>query len=90
MSAYEAVERFHRDWLQGRASSVRSGTSFADPQVFVDGPPYGGVESLSQFSPKVVEEIGFPSTPDAKTLYGTGYPGGIIELSLRRRPQPRS
>ena len=85
MSAYEALERFHRDWLRGRASSVRSETGFAYPQVFVDGRPYGGVEAISQFGTDLVDEIVFISAPDATTRYGTGYPGGIIELLSRRR-----
>ena len=85
LSAYEAVERFHRDWLFGRSGTVRSDTGRSYPQVFVDGRPYGGIEALHQFTSETIEEIQFISAPDATTRYGTGYPGGIIDLVLRRQ-----
>jgi hypothetical protein len=85
LSAFEAVERYHRDWLQGRSSLVRSDTGRSYPEVFADGRPYGGVETLHQFPTETVEEILFISAPDATTRYGTGYPGGIINLVLRRQ-----
>jgi hypothetical protein len=85
LSAYEAVERYHRDWLRGRSGTVRSDTGRSYPQVFVDGRPYGAIEALHQFTADTIEKIQFISAPDATTRYGTGYPGGIIDLVLRRR-----
>ncbi len=86
LSAYEAVKRYQPDWLRGGSGTVLTGTGRSYPQVFVDGRPYGGMATLYQFSTETVEDIRFICAPDATTRYGTGYPGGIIDLVLRRHP----
>lgn len=83
LTALEAVERYHRDWLRGRAGTISSPTGRTYPHVFVDGRPFGTMDTLAQFSTVEVEEIRFFSAADATTRYGTGYPAGIIEIILR-------
>ena len=83
-TAREAVERFHPNWLRGRAGTVRTETGRSYPHVFVDGRPFGTAESLHQFGTESIEEIRFISPADATTRYGTGYTGGIIEVILKR------
>ena len=84
ITAFEAVERFHRDWLRARAGTLRTSTGRFYPEVFLDGRPFGTVESLNQFGTDMVEEIRFLSAANATTRYGTGYPGGIIEVITRK------
>lgn len=83
INAHEAVTRLHREWLRGRAGTIRSQTGRNYPEVFVNGRPYGPVDVLLQFGTDQLEEIRFISASDATTRYGTGYPAGIIELILR-------
>ncbi len=83
-TAFEAVERFHPNWLRGRAGTVRTDTGLSYPHVFVDGRPFGTAESLHQFGTESIEEIRFINPADATTRYGTGYTGGIIEVILKR------
>lgn len=87
LTALEAVERYHREWLRGRSGTVRSPTGRTYPQVFVDGRPFGTMDTLSQIGTAEVEEIRFIPAADATTRYGTGYPAGIIEVILRKGAQ---
>jgi hypothetical protein len=83
-SAFDAVERLHRDWLQSRSVTGRSSTGRSYPEVFVDGRPFGPLDSLNQLGTETIEEIRFINPADATTRYGTGYPGGIIEVIMIR------
>lgn len=82
-TVFEAVKRYHQEWLRGRSATVRSTTGRTYPQVFVDGRPYGPLDSLHGFVTESVESIRFISATDATTRYGTGYPAGIIEIITR-------
>ena len=84
ITARDAVERLHRDWLRGRGGSVQTATGRVYPVVFVDGRRFGELPVLRQFGVEEIEEIRFLSASDATTRFGTGYPGGIINLILRR------
>ena len=84
ITARDAVERLHRDWLRGRGGSVQTATGRVYPVVFVDGRRFGELPVLRQFGVEELEEIRFLSASDATTRFGTGYPGGIINLILRR------
>lgn len=86
VTARDAVERLHRDWLRGRAGSLRTSTGRVSPKVFVDNRPFGELPALYQFGTEEIEEIRFLSASDATTRFGTGYPGGIINLIMRRPP----
>lgn len=83
-SALDAVERLHRDWLQSRSVTGRSDIGRTYPEVFVDGRPFGPVDSLQQLGTETIEEIRFISPADATTRFGTGYSAGIIEVLMIR------
>lgn len=85
-TAYDVVERLRPNWLRSRASTLTGGVrgTVILPRVFVDDQDYGSRDSLRDFHLDSVEEIRFISGRDATTLYGTGYAGGIIFLSLKR------
>jgi len=48
----------------------------------VNGTPLGGLDELRQFIPGNIETVRYVSAADATTKYGTGYPGGVIEVSM--------
>ena len=87
-TAFDAVDRFHRDWLRRRGATASSSTGRDYPEVFVDGRPFGALDVLHQFGTDSVQEIRFIPPSDATTRYGTGYTGGIIEIILRREMVP--
>lgn len=80
ISAYEAVERLRGTWLRGRAGAFPSDSGRTYPMVFVDGRPWGELDALHQIDVNIVATIRFISAVDATTRFGTGYPGGIIEV----------
>ena len=82
---YEAVQRLRPIWLRGRGPfSTTRPQSFAE--VFVDDRYYGPLETLREFDVATVSEVLFLSGRDATTRFGTGYPGGVIQIILKKRP----
>ena len=51
--------------------------------VVLDGVQYGGIDSLSSIRPSTVASIQFVSASDARTRYGSGFEGGVIEVRSR-------
>ena len=83
-SAWEAVEVHNLRWLQPRrGASINSGPSYA--RVVIDGAVRGELNELRRMSAENIETMRYLSAPDATTKYGTGYPGGVIEVTMRRR-----
>jgi outer membrane receptor protein involved in Fe transport len=85
-TAYDAVQRLRPNWLRSRSATVgRSGRGEVNlPAVFADGVYFGPIDSLGRFGIEAIEVIEFLSARDATTQYGTGYPGGVIHLQLRK------
>jgi outer membrane cobalamin receptor len=89
LSAFEAIRLLRPRWLQSRGTSnirgAQGGRTY--PVVMVDGSRSGSgtLEDLRQITVEDVESIRFIPGRDATTLYGTGYGGGIIEVTTRRR-----
>ena len=85
-SAYEVIESLNRRWLladtRGRTIGI-GGPVFA--RVVVNGTPRGALYELRRISASGIESIRFISASDATTKYGTGYPGGAIEVTMRDR-----
>ena len=84
ISARDAIDRLHRQWLRGRGGTIQTATGRVYPKVFVDDRPYGELDVLYGFGTEDLEEIRYISASDATTRFGTGYPGGIINLITRR------
>ena len=62
------------------------GDSVADEvyaKVLLNGAPYGEIAALSSLSPQSVASIHYVSPSDARTRYGSGYEGGVIEVRSR-------
>jgi hypothetical protein len=84
-TVFQAVQRLRPTWLHGRVSTIRgaSGERYY-AHVFVDGLPRGDLEILNAMDVREVQEIRYHSASDATTRFGTGYPGGIIEVLTKR------
>ena len=78
-SAYDALERLRPQWLTQR------GRSAALPGLIWDNRPYR-LDLLRTMPLEQVQEMSYVSAIDATTLYGTGYSGGAIRVTSRRRP----
>ena len=78
VTAYDAIQRLRPRWLQ---RTGRRGV----PRVVVARTQRTDVYELQRIRADDVESIRFVSGPDATTRYGTGFGGGAIEVTLRRR-----
>lgn len=82
-SAYDAIETLNRRWIAPRRGvSLASGQAYA--RVIVDGAARGELSELRRMSTDNIETMRYLSAPDATTRYGTGFPGGAIEVTTRR------
>jgi len=83
-SLWDAVRLLRGRWLQPqRNSSFIAGPAYA--RVVVDGIVRGDLGELRGFDVDDIETMRYVSAPDATTKYGTGYLGGVIEVSTRGR-----
>jgi hypothetical protein len=83
MSAYDAIQRLRPTWLQSRGpTSLAGGPTL--PQVHINDSRSRTLEELRTLPVTEIETMEFRSASDATTLYGTGYPGGVIEVRTRR------
>lgn len=87
-TALDAIERLRPNWLRSRSATLSGGTGGTAQmaRVFVDGRDFGAHSSLREFHIDSIDQIEFMSARDATTRYGTGYPGGIIHIRLKREP----
>ncbi len=77
VSAYDAIQRLRPRWLQ------RSGRGV--PRVVIGRTQRTNISELRRIRADDVESIRFLRGGDATTLYGTGFTGGAIVVTLRRR-----
>ena len=77
-SAYRAVELLRRRWLR-----ARRGAGYA--RVIIDGSYRTDLGQLRSMSAESIEEMRLLSPGEATTKYGTGYTGGVIEVTTRGR-----
>lgn len=77
-SAFRAVEMLRQRWLRPRRGGLY-------PRVVVDGTYRTDLGQLRAMSAESVEEMRRLSASDATTKYGTGYAGGVIEVTTRGR-----
>lgn len=84
-TAWDAVQRLRPNWM--RPGGIRNSANPAGhyPYVFVDGAPYGPMESLRTFRIETVEEMHFVDATDATIRYGGQYQGGVILITTRRQ-----
>ena len=80
---WEAVDLLRPRWLrrQRGAGSIFAGPTYA--RVVVDGTARGELDDLRRFFSDNIETLRYLSPADATTKYGTGFPGGVIEVSTR-------
>ena len=82
-TAWDAVETLNRRWIQARrGSSFASEPDYA--RVVVDGVVRGELDVLRQLNTTNIETMRHLSATDASINYGTGFPGGVIEVDTRR------
>jgi len=78
LDGYDAVRRLRPMWLRARGG--------ASPQVIIDGNrAAGGLDALRSMRASEIQEMRYLSSSDATTRFGTGFDGGAILVTTRRR-----
>jgi hypothetical protein len=82
----QVVQKLRPQMLRGRGrfSPADSTGSSMVPKVVVDDVSYGSVENLANLNAIAVREIRYLSAADATTRWGTGYPGGVILVTMKK------
>ena len=83
ISVYDAIQRLQPTWLQSRGTVSLAGGR-AEPRVHINDSRSAELVDLRSMSIDGVDSIRWFSAADATTLFGTGYPGGLIEVRTRR------
>ena len=88
-TAWQVVENLRGRWLQPvRIGSISSGPAFAG--VVVDRATRGELQELRFMVVDDIETMRRLSPSEATTRYGTGYVGGVIEVTSRGRAQDQA
>jgi hypothetical protein len=77
-SVYRAVEQIRRRWLTARRGGLIA-------RVVIDGSYRTDLSQLRSMGTEAVEELRLLSPGEATTKYGTGFPGGAIDVIMRGR-----
>jgi len=82
-TAWDAVQRLRPMWM--RPGGIRNSANPAGhfPHVFVDGAPYGPMETLRGFRVVNIETMRYISPTDATIRYGGQYQGGVILVNIK-------
>lgn len=81
---YELIEDHRPSWLDTRGRlSVMADPDAHIPVVIVDGSERGRLEALRNISVVDVGHVEFLSPSRASGRYGSDYPGGVIEITMR-------
>jgi hypothetical protein len=84
-NARQIVQRLRPTWLRARDQGTFGNAEPAYARVFVDGINFGPIEALGRFNASQIDQFRYIRATDATTRYGTGFPGGIIEITTRSR-----
>ena len=79
-TAYDAVVRFHANFLTRRGETSLLGTSNPEPNVYLDDVFIGPVAQLRNIQASVVASIRVYRAWETATRFGAGNMGGVIEV----------
>jgi hypothetical protein len=85
-SAYDVISHLRPQFLVSRGqTSVYAGQSAATyANIYVDGLLYGDINSLKYIEGSQIDVVRMYPAWEAATLFGSGNPGGVIAITLKR------
>ena len=82
--AYRTIELIRRRWIRPqRSSGTAFGASAVYARVVIDETIRRELADLQTMNVDGIESMRYVSPTDATTKYGTGYSGGVIEVTTR-------
>ena len=82
----QIVQKLRPQMLRPRGRSSPTDTTGTGnlARVVVDDIAYGSIDNLANLNANAVREIRYISAADATTRWGTGYPGGVILVTMKK------
>lgn len=84
INAFEAVQKLRPAMLRQRQVASANAQSNGELVVYVDNNRFGDVESLRQITASSIAALRYYSASEAQTKWGSGHPGGAIEVVTKR------
>jgi len=83
-NAYEAVQKLRPAMLRQRQVATANAQSSGELLVYLDNNRYGNVEQLRSVAASSIAALRYYSASEAQTKWGSGHPGGVIEILTKR------
>jgi hypothetical protein len=83
-TAYDVIVKVRSNFLSDRGKTTIMGAAPNKPSVFVDGVHFGEISALRSISARQLTSIRLYRSWEAQQKYGSGFVGGVIELSTRK------
>lgn len=84
VNAFEVVQKLRPSMLRQRQVATANAQSSGELVVYVDNNRFGDVDSLRQISASTIAALRYFSASEAQTKWGSGHPGGAIEVTTKR------
>ena len=84
VNAYEVVQKLRPAMFRQRQVASANAQANGELVVYVDNNRFGDVDSLRQISASSIAALRYFSASEAKTKWGSGHPGGAIEVVTKR------
>ena len=82
-NAYEAISKSRPQFLRSRGKTTTKDNAIDRAVVFVDGVPYGDINSLRGITVGQITVIQFYPGTDAVTRFGSQFGSGVIDVRTR-------
>jgi hypothetical protein len=84
-NAHEVIQKLRPNFLSNRGeTSFNKSRSSSLPTVYLDGTVFGTIETLRTIRATQIASIRLYRSWEAATRFGTGNPGGVLEITTRR------
>jgi TonB-dependent Receptor Plug Domain len=84
-NAYEAVAKLRHTFLSNRGrTSVLDSSAPSVPNVYLDGMPFGPLNSLNNIPAQQIASIRLYRSWEAQYKFGSENTGGVIEVTTKR------
>jgi outer membrane cobalamin receptor len=83
-TAYDVIQKVRSNFLSDRGKTTLAGAAPNKPSVFVDGVHFGEISALRNVSARQLASIRLYRAWEAQQKYGSGFVGGVIELTTRK------
>jgi hypothetical protein len=83
-NAYEAVQKLRPAMLRQRQVATANAQASGELLIYMDNNRLGDVDQLRQISASSIAAMRYFTASEAQTKWGSGHPGGVIEILTKR------